>query len=162
MFLVDDGSTDGTAEAATRLGEARPERLRVVSAGDKPAGWAGKVFAQGCGLEEVLAAGDAPDWLLLTDADIRHPSDSVSRLVAKAQRGGYDLVSIMARLHAATFFERLLIPPFVYFFHLLYPFREVARRSSTTAAAAGGCVLVRTSTLVGCGGLRRHARRADR
>lgn len=152
VFLVDDGSSDGTADVARRIGDSCGGRLRVVTAGEKPVGWAGKVFAQSRGLEEVLAGGAAPRWLLLTDADIRHPPDSVRSLVAKANRGGWDLVSVMARLHAETFFERLLIPPFVYFFHLLYPFREIGRRGVATAAAAGGCVLVRTSALIECGG----------
>jgi hopene-associated glycosyltransferase HpnB len=105
---------------------------------------------------EALCDGDAtssPTWILLTDADIRHPSTSIASLVAKAQRGGYDLVSVMARLSAAGAWERLLIPPFVYFFHLLYPFRAVSLRSSTIAAAAGGCVLVRATALLDAGGL---------
>jgi hopene-associated glycosyltransferase HpnB len=94
----------------------------------------------------------APTWILLSDADIRHPPSSIASLVAKAQRGGYDLVSVMARLSTASRWERLLIPPFVYFFHLLYPFRAVSLRSSPMAAAAGGCVLVRASALVEAGG----------
>ena len=93
-----------------------------------------------------------PAWLLLTDADIRHPPTSIASLVAKAQRGGYDLVSVMARLSTAGAWERLLIPPFVYFFHLLYPFRAVSLRSSQMAAAAGGCVLVRAQALLDAGG----------
>ncbi|MDX1382777.1 MAG: glycosyltransferase, partial [Thermoanaerobaculia bacterium] len=152
VYLVDDGSTDGSAEVARTTGTGAELPLWVESAGDKPPGWAGKVFAQSRGLAAIEAAGAAPDWLLLTDADIRHPPDSVSRLLAQAERGGYDLVSVMARLHAVSFFERLLIPTFVFFFHLLYPFREVSRRGSSTAAAAGGCVLVRTRVLRAAGG----------
>ncbi len=151
VLLIDDGSTDGTAEVAARFG---PERLRVVSAGDKPAGWAGKMHALQRGVE-ALSEGNAampPTWLLLTDADIRHPESSIASLVAKAHRGGYDLVSVMARLSTAGAWERLLIPPFVYFFHLLYPFRAVSLRSSPMAAAAGGCVLVRASALIEAGG----------
>ena len=151
-FLVDDGSSDGTGEVAQTIAEEAEKPLNVVVAGEKPAGWAGKVFALSRGLEAVMASPEPPDWLLLTDADIRHPVDSVASLVAKAQRGGYDLVSVMARLHAVTFYERLLIPPFVYFFHLLYPFREVGRRGSPVAAAAGGCILLRVSTLLERGG----------
>ncbi|MEE2775967.1 MAG: glycosyltransferase family 2 protein, partial [Acidobacteriota bacterium] len=118
VVLVDDNSTDGTSRVASEIGAASEVGMEVVAAGHKPAGWAGKVFAQSRGLAHVLGSGPAPDWLLLTDADIRHPPDSVTSLLAKARRGGYDLVSVMARLHAASFFERLLIPPFVYFFHL--------------------------------------------
>jgi hopene-associated glycosyltransferase HpnB len=93
-----------------------------------------------------------PEWILLTDADIRHPPTSIASLIAKAQRGGYDLVSVMARLSTEGAWEKLLIPPFVYFFHLLYPFRAVSLRSSKMAAAAGGCVLVRAGALLDAGG----------
>lgn len=156
VILVDDGSTDGTPEvaavAARDLGAAS-SRLRVIAAGDKPAGWAGKMHALQRGVETLLSdEAPRPTWVLLTDADIRHPPTSIASLVAKAQRGGYDLVSVMARLSTEGAWERLLIPPFVYFFHLLYPFRAVSLRSSPMAAAAGGCVLVRTKALVDAGG----------
>jgi hopene-associated glycosyltransferase HpnB len=151
VLLIDDGSTDGTADVAARFAS---ERLRIVAAGDKPAGWAGKTYALQRGVEAVLGdtAGSPPAWILLTDADIRHPPTSIASLVAKAQRGGYDLVSVMARLSTAGAWERLLIPPFVYFFHLLYPFRAVSLRSEPSAAAAGGCVLVRAQALLDGGG----------
>ena len=151
VLLIDDGSTDGTVAVAARFASGR---LRIVSAGDKPEGWAGKMHALQRGVETVFSgdAGSPPAWILLTDADIRHPPSSIASLVAKAQRGGYDLVSVMARLSTAGAWERLLIPPFVYFFHLLYPFRAVSLRSSQMAAAAGGCVLVRAQALLHAGG----------
>ena len=150
VLLIDDGSTDGTADVAARFASGR---LRIVSAGDKPEGWAGKMYALQRGVETVFGDGGSPPaWILLTDADIRHPPTSIASLVAKAQRGGYDLVSVMARLSTAAAWERLLIPPFVYFFHLLYPFRAVSLRSSPMAAAAGGCVLVRAQALLDAGG----------
>jgi hopene-associated glycosyltransferase HpnB len=157
VIVVDDGSTDGTAEVAAdvaRKAGVAPARLRILTAGDKPAGWAGKMHALQTGVETLFADATAapPTWILLTDADIRHPPTSIASLVAKAQRGGYDLVSVMARLSTEGAWERLLIPPFVYFFHLLYPFRAVSLRSDPMAAAAGGCVLVRAKALVDAGG----------
>src|SRR5688572_2222427 len=159
VIVVDDGSTDGTAEVAASIAEklgiaAGSARLRVVAAGDKPAGWAGKMHALQRGLDTLFADATAkqPTWILLTDADIRHPPTSVASLIAKAQRGGYDLVSVMARLSTEGVWEKLHIPPFVYFFHLLYPFRAVSLRSEPTAAAAGGCVLVRATALLAVGG----------
>ena len=152
VVVADDGSSDGTAELAMGLAEETGGSVAVVICAPKPTGWAGKVHAQQCGLDAILGRGAVPEWTLLSDADIRHPDDSLSSLIAQAQRGGYDMVSVMARLHAGSFWERLLIPPFVFFFNLLYPFRSVRHRSSEVAAAAGGCVLVRTAALVEAGG----------
>jgi hopene-associated glycosyltransferase HpnB len=146
VLLADDGSTDGTGDVARRLAAGSPVPLEVVAVPARPAGWAGKVWAQSAGL---AATGDAP-WLLLTDADIVHPPDSVARLVAVALDQRRDLVSLMARLRIRTGWERLVVPAFVYFFAQLYPFRWVA--TGRTAAAAGGCVLLRRSTLERAGG----------
>jgi len=155
VFLVDDRSTDGTADVARDLAAraGRADRLTVVEARPAPAGWTGKLHA----LEEGLAAlrrtagGRLPEWILLTDADILHPADSARSLLERARRGGHDLVSVMARLHAGNFWERLLVPPFVFFFQLLYPFRRASDPSSRVAAAAGGCILIRGSTLEAAG-----------
>ncbi|GGT43716.1 glycosyl transferase family 2 [Streptomyces matensis] len=142
VFLVDDGSTDGTGDLAREL--ARQEgglALTVVSPGEPPSGWTGKLWAVRHGME--LARARDPEYLLLTDADIAHAPDSLRRLVAAAGTGGFDLVSQMARLRVESLWERLVVPAFVYFFAQLYPFRRIARPGSRTAAAAGGCVLLR-------------------
>jgi hopene-associated glycosyltransferase HpnB len=93
-----------------------------------------------------LARAQDPEYLLLTDADIAHAPDSLRELVAAARTGGFDLVSLMARLRVESRWERLVVPAFVYFFAQLYPFRRIAVPGSRTAAAAGGCVLLRADT----------------
>lgn len=155
VVLVDDHSADGTGEVARRLARevGREERLRVISAPERPPGWSGKVHAMASGVAAIAAAGERPPWLLFTDADIRHRPGSVESLVAKAERDGLDMVSVMARLRTEEFWERLLIPPFVYFFQLLYPFRRIRDPRSRIYGAAGGCVLVRRETLERAGGL---------
>lgn len=95
----------------------------------------------------------APGYLLFTDADIVHPYDSLSALVRAAGEHQLDLVSQMARLRVRTGWERLVVPAFVYFFALLYPFRWSNRPGARTAAAAGGCVLVRREALERAGGI---------
>ncbi|WP_217544796.1 glycosyltransferase [Streptomyces sp. GbtcB6] len=145
VFLVDDGSTDGTGELARELAARHGGLpLTVTSPGEPPAGWTGKLWAVRHGI--ALARARGPEYLLLTDADIAHERDSLRMLVAAADTGGFDVVSQMARLRVASLWERLVVPAFVYFFAQLYPFRRIGRKGSRTTAAAGGCVLLRAGT----------------
>ncbi|MFE6158031.1 glycosyltransferase [Streptomyces sp. NPDC056486] len=141
IFLVDDGSSDGTGQLARALADRHGGLpLTVGSPGEPPPGWTGKLWAVRHGIDLARARG--PRYLLLTDADIAHEPDSLRELVAAAETAGFDLVSLMARLRVASRWERLVVPAFVYFFAQLYPFRWIAKKGSRTAAAAGGCVLV--------------------
>ncbi|WP_212764745.1 glycosyltransferase [Streptomyces sp. I05A-00742] len=143
VFLVDDGSTDGTGALARSLAEEHGGLpLTVDSPGEPRPGWTGKLWAVRHGMALARARTDS-EYLLLTDADIAHAPGSLRELVAAARSNGLDLVSQMARLRVATGWERLIVPAFVYFFSQLYPFRWVNRPGGWTAAAAGGCVLLR-------------------
>ncbi|MFJ5972505.1 glycosyltransferase [Streptomyces sp. NPDC093060] len=145
VFLVDDGSTDGTGELARELSRRHGGLpLTVDSPGEPPAGWTGKLWAVRHGIG--LARARDPEYLLLTDADIAHAPDSLRELVAAARTGGFDVVSQMARLRVESLWERLVVPAFVYFFAQLYPFRRIGLQGARTAAAAGGCVLLRADT----------------
>jgi hopene-associated glycosyltransferase HpnB len=146
IILVDDASDDGTAAIAR---QAAPG-LRVIAAPPLPPGWTGKMWAVA---EGVRAA--APDYLLLTDADIVHPPEHVAALVARAQEGSYDLVSYMVRLHCRSLAEQALIPAFVFFFFLLYPPAWTRDPHRRTAGAAGGCILVRRAAVERIGGIAR-------
>ncbi len=153
VIVVDDASTDGTAdlarEAARALGCA--ERLTVVGGLPLPAGWTGKLWAMSQGVAAALER--QPEFLLLTDADIHHDPGNVASLLDIARAAPCDLVSFMVRLSVATPAEKALIPAFVYFFFMLYPPRATASRRSRTAGAAGGCMLVRPQALARMGGI---------
>ena len=153
IVLVDDHSTDGTAEIARAAarGLDAEARLDIVAARDLPPGWTGKLWAvsEGLGRARVMA----PDFFLLTDADITHAPDSVSTLVRRALADDLDLVSLMVRLSTETLPEKALIPAFVFFFFMLYPPRWAADPASKSAAAAGGCMLVRPAALERIGGI---------
>ncbi|MFF4849251.1 glycosyltransferase [Streptomyces sp. NPDC001194] len=153
VFLVDDGSTDGTGDLARRLAREHPGLpLTVTSPGDPPPGWTGKLWALRHGIALARTAhATEPAYLLLTDADIAHEPDSLRELVSAATSADLDLVSQMARLRAVSLWERLVVPAFVYFFAQLYPFRRINRPAGRTAAAAGGCVLLRTEVAVRAG-----------
>ncbi|MEW1720459.1 glycosyltransferase [Streptomyces sp. NPDC093109] len=147
IFLVDDGSSDGTGRLAREL-SARYGGLplTVASPGEPEPGWTGKLWAVRHGI--ALARAHGPEFLLLTDADIAHEPDSLRELVVAAEAYELDMVSQMARLRVAGAWEKLVVPAFVYFFAQLYPFRRINRPGGRTAAAAGGCVLLRTETAV--------------
>jgi len=155
VILVDDDSQDGTAAAAGRAAAAvgGERRLTVVTGRALPAGWTGKLWALAQGVAHAEQRADSPGYLLLTDADIAHRPDSLAWLVAKAQACELTLVSLMAKLRCESPAERGLIPAFIFFFQMLYPFAWVNRPGSATAAAAGGCVLVRTDDFKAAGGV---------
>ena len=148
VIVVDDESADGTAD------EARTAGATVIAGAPLPPGWTGKVWAQSQGVAHVEQQCPNAGWLLLTDADIAHAPDAVRRLVAKGEAEHLNLVSLMVLLRCRGAWERLLIPPFVFFFQKLYPFRWVNDPARTTiAAAAGGCMLVRRAALESAGGM---------
>ncbi|HUP03648.1 MAG TPA: glycosyltransferase [Bryobacteraceae bacterium] len=149
IVLVDDASTDGTAELARAA--APPELLTVIRAEALPGGWTGKLWAVAQGVRE--AARLRPDYLLLTDADIEHPPGNAAELAARAESGGYALVSYMAALACESPAERALVPAFVFFFFQLYPPAWIADPRRSTAGAAGGCMLVRREALERIGGI---------
>jgi hopene-associated glycosyltransferase HpnB len=147
IILVDDNSTDGTAAQA-----GTAPNLTVVTGQPKPEGWSGKLWA----LSQGIAVSSAP-VLLFTDADIVHDPRHLASLVAGLQqpqaRARLDMVSEMVRLNCASFAEHALVPAFVYFFQMLYPFARVNDPRSGVAAAAGGTVLIRREALERIGGI---------
>lgn len=154
LVVIDDHSRDGTAAAADATGRdvGGAARVRVVAARDLPPGWSGKLWALSEGLAHANANLPPARFLWLCDADIVTAPETLRRLVAKAETESRDLVSLMVALSCRTFWERLLVPPFVYFFQMLYPFAWVNDPARRSAAAAGGCVLLRRAALVEAGG----------
>ncbi|MDA0997227.1 MAG: glycosyltransferase, partial [Proteobacteria bacterium] len=151
LIVVDDGSTDGTAEAAHGVGLAsrRANSLRVIPGHPLEPGWSGKLWA----VEQGWRQSQDGDFIWLTDADIRHGPSVLRNLVGKAVAERRVLVSLMVKLRCQSILERLLIPAFVYFFQKLYPFARVNDPDRAEAAAAGGCILVDRSVLTAAGGI---------
>jgi len=153
IFVVDDNSSDGTAEAARQAAArlSRSNALTVITGEPLPFGWTGKVWAMQQGIEQALLR--KPRFLLLTDADIAHSPDNIAVLVALAESEGYDLTSFMVKLHCRSVADKLLIPAFVFFFFMLYPPAWIPKPHRRTAGAAGGCMLLRPAALERAGGL---------
>jgi len=154
VVVIDDDSRDRTAAAARAIARqsGAEDQLTLVPARPPAPGWTGKLWALNEGLAEARRRRPEAPYLWLTDADIAHGPATLRRLVAKAERERLDLVSLMAELSSTGPWARLLVPPFVFFFQMLYPFPWVADRTRPTAAAAGGCVLLRTEALLSAGG----------
>ncbi|HEY4441966.1 MAG TPA: glycosyltransferase, partial [Candidatus Elarobacter sp.] len=159
VTVVDDRSEDGTGDVAHDAIERYEagDRADIVEARPRPDGWTGKVWAMAEGVAAARARGAAPVYWWFTDADVEHDADTLSRLVATAQDENRALVSQMVALHCASPTEQLLIPAFVFFFRMLYPFAWVNDDRRATAAAAGGCVLLAEDALDRIGGIERIA-----
>ena len=153
LIVVDDHSSDDTAAIVRRVASAAPGRVTVLAAPTLPEGWTGKLWALNHGIRYAESLPEPPDYVLPTDADIRHATDSLTSLVTRARRNSLVLTSLMARLRCETLAERALIPAFVFFFQMLYPFTWVNRIERKTAAAAGGCMLVHRRALSSGGGI---------
>ena len=155
VLLVNDSSTDGTGETARRTAveAASPHPIRVIDAPALEAGWAGKLWALESGLGFTSERGEEPDYLWFTDADIIHQPRVLQSLVAKAQQDDLAMVSLMVKLACRSFWEQLLVPAFIFFFQMLYPFPAINDRSNRSAGAAGGCILLKAEALKSAGGL---------
>jgi len=153
IMVVDDHSEDGTAalaqQAANESGAS--QRVKIHVASPLALGWTGKLWALNEGMQS--AASYSAEFFWFTDADIEHAPDTLQRLVSRAEKESLDLVSLMVLLQAKTLPERLLIPPFLYFFLMLYPPRWIADPNASAAGAAGGCILLRRNVLAPIGGM---------
>lgn len=153
IVLIDDQSTDGTGELAQNLSQKASKNLTLVRGEPLPEGWSGKLWAMEQGIRYLNQQDQKPDYYLFTDADIAHAPSNIRELVAKAEGENIALVSLMVLLHCQSRWERLLIPAFVFFFQLLYPFPWVNNPRHPWAGAAGGCILLRREALERIGGL---------
>ena len=144
IIIVDDQSTDGTSEVARGAGG---ENLLILPGKSTPSGWSGKLWALEQGRSHLRTS-----LVLLLDGDIEPLPGVVAELRKAMREKNVHLISLMAVLRMETFWERLLMPAFVYFFKLLYPFHLSNSTSSRVAAAAGGCILLETQVLDEIGG----------
>jgi hopene-associated glycosyltransferase HpnB len=153
IVVVDDDSSDGTGATARALAATLDREVTVRQGEALPPGWTGKVFAMHQGIAHAEKLENLPDYVLLTDADIEYPPGAVTRLVARAKASSTVLTSLMVRLNCESLAERALVPAFVFFFQMLYPFAWVNQKDAKTAAAAGGCMLVERRALARAGGI---------
>ncbi len=154
IILVDDRSRDNTTKIARETAKKlnKSEQLKIIAGTKLPLGWTGKLWAMKQGVDRAKQEL-SPDYILFSDADIRHNPSNLTQLVSQAKQGNYNLVSLMVLLRCKTVWEKLLIPAFIFFFAKLYPFSKVNDRKSKVAGAAGGCILIETAALDAIGGI---------
>src|SRR5262245_24829281 len=144
IILIDDASEDGTVEKVRKLAKAD---LRVIRNLPLPSGWSGKLWA----LEQARQFVTTP-YTLLLDADIELDRGVLNALRDNMRRRELSFISLMAMPSMSSGWEKLLMPAFVYFFKILYPFQAVNSPYAKLAAAAGGCILMESQLLERIGG----------
>ena len=131
LVILDDSSTDGTAEIVRQIAAADP-RVRLVSGGPLPAGWCGKQHA--CWQLSQAARHDT--WVFL-DVDVSPAPDAVARAVAFLDASGAALGSGFPRQATACLLDWLLLP-LIHF--ILLGFLPLARsRRDGAPGLAAGC-----------------------
>ena len=146
VILVDDQSTDNTIKYAN---SAKLDNLLILSGAKLPKGWSGKLWALEQGRKYVQTR-----YLVLVDADIILKPGLIKAILTKAKKNDIKLLSLMAHLRMSSFWEIILMPAFIFFFKLIYPFRLSNSSNSKIAAAAGGCILLETEILKELGGFK--------
>lgn len=136
VIVVDDQSADETAQLAYQKG------AQVITGTTPPTGWSGKLWALEQGLKHITTP-----YTLLLDADITLSQGIIATLKNKILTENRSMVSLMAKPPMDTLIERMLMPAFIFFFKLLYPFGLTNKPDSRMAAAAGGCILIETQAL---------------
>jgi hopene-associated glycosyltransferase HpnB len=144
IVLIDDNSEDLTVEKARQM---RNSKLRIIQSAALPDGWSGKLWALEQGRQRVTTP-----YTLFLDADIQMARDTVTALRKRMEQRGVPFISLMAVPSLSGCWEKLLMPAFVYFFKILYPFRRVNSHRANVAAAAGGCILMESRLLDQIGG----------
>ena len=148
LIVVDDASTDGTADIARNATRADP-RARIVRNAPLPDGWFGKQWA--CAMGAKLAGGNV---LQFTDADTVHSPDLVTRSINAMVRTDADLFSVAGRQQLGGFWEKLLQPQMFTVLSMRYGGTESVNQSTRVSdkIANGQCIFVKRESYDSVGG----------
>ncbi len=146
ILVLDDGSSDGTAELAARLAADDP-RLRVLTGAPLPDGWRGKTWA--C---HQLAAAASGDLLVFCDADVELHPGAVRAIVAAAREQGADVFSVFPRQRTRGLGERLLVPLIDDVLLAFLPYRLLSLPVPEAATANGQLLAFRREAYDAVGG----------
>ena len=144
IIVIDDESEDNTASVVASL---EMMNLKLIQGKPGEHGWSGKIWALEQGRNQVTTP-----YILLLDADIALSPGVIKTLLWKLKQEDRGMISLMAELRMQSLFEKLLMPAFIFFFKLLYPFQLSNQGKYGIAAAAGGCILIKSHVLDEIGG----------
>lgn len=148
IIVVDDQSTDGTAEVIRGLA-TDDARVRLCRVTRLPEGWLGKPHALHAGLRSARGT-----WVLMTDADTYHYPDTLATALDQATTQTLACLSYSPEQECGTFGERLLQPGVFQLLREWFPFRQAQADSHSGAAANGQFLLIRRAVLEAVGGIR--------
>ena len=140
-LVVNDNSTDNTQQVLKNF-KRDYKNLQILNGQKLPQGWVGKVWALKQGVDEANKRNF--EYYLFIDSDIHLDKGVVTKSVDFLEDKNLVMFSLMAKLNSKYFWEKLLIPPFIFFFQKLFPFRRVNDPKDSVSAAAGGFILCKS------------------
>lgn len=140
-LVVNDNSTDSTQKVLKNF-KRDYKNLKILNGKKLPQGWVGKVWALKQGVDEANKRNF--DYYLFIDSDIHLNKGVVTKSVNFLEDKNLVMFSLMAKLNSKYFWEKLLIPPFIFFFQKIFPFGRVNDSKDQVSAAAGGFILCKS------------------
>jgi chlorobactene glucosyltransferase len=148
LIIVDDSSTDGTAQIARDAAERDP-RARFITSPPLPDGWFGKQWA--CATGAKVARGSV---LQFTDADTVHAPDLVTRSINAMRRARAQLFSVAGRQELGGFWEKVIQPQIFTILAMRYGGTESVTQATNVRdkIANGQCIFVTHDSYTAIGG----------
>jgi chlorobactene glucosyltransferase len=148
LLVIDDSSTDGTADVARTAAGGDP-RARIVRNAPLPDGWFGKQWA--CTTGAKVARGEI---LQFTDADTVHGRDLVTRSINAMRRADAHLFSVAGRQELSGFWEKVIQPQIFTILSMRYGGTESVNQSPRVSnkIANGQCIFVKRESYDAIGG----------
>jgi chlorobactene glucosyltransferase len=148
MIVVDDSSTDGTAQIARDAAQRDP-RARFIASPPLPEGWFGKQWA--CASGARIARGSV---LQFTDADTVHGPDLLTRSINAMRRARAQLFSVAGRQELGGFWEKVIQPQIFTILSMRYGGTESITEATNVRdkIATGQCIFVTHDSYNAIGG----------